>query len=227
MMAYRYVPGTSTVVPQRVPIPEPKEGEVLLRVQAAGLCHSDLHVLHGVYRGTPMGDLSVRFAEFVTAPAENVVLVPEGVSPAQASACTDALLTPYHGIREIANVKSHENVVVIGLGGVGMNALKIAKLFGNEVFASDVKRIAAPGGRVLLLGLGAAKLEWNVAANLEREVALLMSFWGTKKALSEVLELVKEGKLKPEVEERKMSELPESVTAMDEGRVKGRLAFVP
>ncbi|KAL8278884.1 hypothetical protein RQP46_008755 [Phenoliferia psychrophenolica] len=194
MLAYRYVPGATNVVPQRVPIPEPKEGEVLLRVLAAGLCHSDLHILHGTYRGSPVGDSSYTlghevcgeaasvhrsvngvtigslyvvvginpcgtcasclagrdnlcsptlrlkgFAEYLTVPVANVVPVPDGVSPEQASACTDALLTPYHGIKEIAKVKTHENVVVIGLGGIGMNALKIANLFGNEVFASDIK----------------------------------------------------------------------------------------
>src|SRR3954462_8504685 len=29
-----------------VPIPEPGPGEVLLRVTGAGLCHSDLHLMH-------------------------------------------------------------------------------------------------------------------------------------------------------------------------------------
>src|SRR6266516_74320 len=29
-----------------VPVPEPGPGEVLVRVTAAGLCHSDLHLMH-------------------------------------------------------------------------------------------------------------------------------------------------------------------------------------
>lgn len=32
---------------QEVPIPEIKSGEVLLKVEACGVCHSDQHVLDG------------------------------------------------------------------------------------------------------------------------------------------------------------------------------------
>lgn len=42
-----------------------------------------------------------------------------------------------------------------------------------------------------------------------------------------MLELLKEGKLNPLVEERPMSEVPEAVALMREGKVTGRLAFVP
>lgn len=224
--------------------------------------------------------------------------VPEGVTAAQASACTDALLTPYHGVNTISNLQPEENVVVVGLGGVGLNAFKIAKLFGAKVFATDLKvrtpshsssfrrtsrllrlflqpsaleaalaagataalpsgdlehllsapdsppialvidcvgsastfslaqRLVAPGGRVLL-GLHDPALQWDVARNIEREVALLMSFWGTRKELGEVMELVAEGKLDPTVEEKGMGEVPWAVGEMEAGRVTGRLAFVP
>lgn len=79
------------------------------------------------------------FAEYVTASISNVIKVPEGVTAAQASAATDALLTPYHGIKTLAKLQPHENVVVVGLGGVGLNAFKIAKIFGSQVYATDVK----------------------------------------------------------------------------------------
>lgn len=79
------------------------------------------------------------FAEYVVLDHGNLVKVPEGVTPAQASACTDALLTPYHGIESIAKLQPNENVVVVGLGVVGLNAFKIAKLFGAKVFATDLK----------------------------------------------------------------------------------------
>jgi alcohol dehydrogenase, propanol-preferring len=34
-----------------LPVPEPGEGEVLIRVQACGVCRTDLHVLDGEVRG--------------------------------------------------------------------------------------------------------------------------------------------------------------------------------
>ena len=30
-----------------VPVPEPREGEVLVQVEACGVCHSDLHLIDG------------------------------------------------------------------------------------------------------------------------------------------------------------------------------------
>lgn len=89
------------------------------------------------------------------------------------------------------------------------------------------QQLVGPGGRVLLLGLGSPTLAWQVQTNLLREVSLLMSFWGTREELVEVMELVKEGKLSPEVEVRRMIELGESVQAMREGKLVGRRAFVP
>ena len=32
---------------ERIPIPQPRRGEVLVRVAACGVCHTDLHVIKG------------------------------------------------------------------------------------------------------------------------------------------------------------------------------------
>ena len=32
---------------QDLPIPEPGAGEVLVRIEASGLCHTDIHAAHG------------------------------------------------------------------------------------------------------------------------------------------------------------------------------------
>ncbi|KAI4836137.1 hypothetical protein E4T44_08428, partial [Aureobasidium sp. EXF-8845] len=47
MQAYRYERAGQGIQQRNVPIPEPTADELLIIVKAAGLCHSDLHILHG------------------------------------------------------------------------------------------------------------------------------------------------------------------------------------
>jgi alcohol dehydrogenase, propanol-preferring len=46
MKAYRMTAWKTAPEFQEVPVPEPGPGQVLIKVGAAGLCHSDLHVIH-------------------------------------------------------------------------------------------------------------------------------------------------------------------------------------
>lgn len=100
---------------------------------------------------------------------------------------------------------------------------------GSQATFDLAQRIAAPGGRIVLIGLGglASDLRWHIASNLFKELKLFTSFWGTKAELKEVLELVKEGELKPLVKERPMSELPAYIKALQEDKLEGRFAFIP
>ena len=49
MQAVRLVDGKLTIAD--VPVPEPGPGDALVRVDAAGVCHSDLHVARGEWAG--------------------------------------------------------------------------------------------------------------------------------------------------------------------------------
>lgn len=77
------------------------------------------------------------YAEYVLARATHVLKIPEGVSWEYAPSATDAIATPYHGLR-LANVREGEVVGVWGVGGLGMNAVQIAKAKGARVIAVDI-----------------------------------------------------------------------------------------
>jgi propanol-preferring alcohol dehydrogenase len=47
MIAYRYHPGEKTLFKEEVDKPKAGPNDAILRVKAAGVCHSDLHVLDG------------------------------------------------------------------------------------------------------------------------------------------------------------------------------------
>jgi D-arabinose 1-dehydrogenase-like Zn-dependent alcohol dehydrogenase len=83
---------------------------------------------------TRMGvDVDGAFARYVIRPVRTLIPVEPELDPAVVAVCTDALATPYHALTAIANVQPGEHVVVIGPGGIGSNAVQIARLLGATV----------------------------------------------------------------------------------------------
>jgi alcohol dehydrogenase, propanol-preferring len=79
------------------------------------------------------------FAEYVRVPARDLVLLPPDLDLARSAVIADALTTPYHAIVHRAKVRSGEWVVVVGCGGVGINAVQFASAAGANVIAVDLR----------------------------------------------------------------------------------------
>ncbi|KAL6405666.1 hypothetical protein AUP68_11046 [Ilyonectria robusta] len=184
MKAYRWNgPGTGLQL-QDVPVPEPSANEVLIEVQACGLCHSDCHIIDGsqadsvkkrpitmghevagnivaVGQGVDeawvgervavaLGGHPIRtpntiglqidggYAEFVVVMVASLVRIPEDVSFEQAAVATDCLTTAHHAVRGAGEVTAGMNVAIIGLGGLGSAALRVAVLEGANVYGVDI-----------------------------------------------------------------------------------------
>lgn len=174
------------------PDPHPGPGEVRIRVEACGVCGSDLFLQRGGFVGAPlpiipgheaagtidelgsgvtdlkvgdqaalyyieapvdsrfarlgranigpdvrrMGvDVDGAFAEYIVRPARTVIVPPEAVDPVVLAVLTDAVATPYHALVRIAKLQAGETLVVLGVGGVGSNAVQIGRLLGARVIA--------------------------------------------------------------------------------------------
>ena len=78
------------------------------------------------------------YAEYVVVPAKDVLDLPEAVPLEEASIIADALSTPYHAVKNRAQVKPGDQVVVFGCGGVGINAVQLASAAGGYVIAVDI-----------------------------------------------------------------------------------------
>lgn len=77
------------------------------------------------------------FAQYICAPAENVLKVPAGVSPEVAATIEPAAII-LHGIHKL-DVKLGDAVAVVGCGALGFFALQFAKLSGaRPLIAVDV-----------------------------------------------------------------------------------------
>jgi 6-hydroxycyclohex-1-ene-1-carbonyl-CoA dehydrogenase len=85
------------------------------------------------------------YAEYVAVPAKDVLDLPETIPLEDASIIADAISTPYHAVKNRAQVKPGDTVVVFGCGGVGINAVQMA---------------AAVGGFVIAVDTNPRKLEW-------------------------------------------------------------------
>lgn len=77
------------------------------------------------------------YAEYVKAPAQNAILIPETLSFVEAAAVPIAYLTAWHMLMTRAQLRPEDDVLILGVGGgVGSAGLQIAKLTGARVFAT-------------------------------------------------------------------------------------------
>ncbi len=179
-----------------VPVPEPDRGQVLVKLVASGLCHTDIHAARGDWPVKPKlplipghegigrvvalgegvsnvseGDMVAMpwlgyacgvcrycisgwetlcpnqqqngyskdggYAEYEAAYASHVNIVPEGIDPAEAAPISCAGVTTYKAIK-VAGTRPTENVLIMGVGGLGHLAIQYGKIFGANVIAVDV-----------------------------------------------------------------------------------------
>lgn len=187
---------TRTLDIEERPKPVPGPGEVLVKIETAGLCHTDIHAAHGDWPIKPtlplipghegvgiveqvgagvttprVGDrvaipwlgaacgtceycvdgwetlceaqvntgygVDGSYAEYATANAAYVALVPDAVDSLDASVLTCAGVTTYKAIK-LSGARPGSLVAVFGIGGLGHLAVQYAKISGATVVAVDI-----------------------------------------------------------------------------------------
>lgn len=319
MRAYHYDNADTGLELTTVPDPEPQYGEVLIAVEAAGLCLSDVHILNGhgeawlrkkpIVLGHEVAGTVTRIgpgvdnvkvndrvvvalvshpiaqADFANAiglgydggyatvtcvPAKNVVAIPDGVSFEHAAVATDSIATAYHAVVAEAGVTPGSSVAIIGLGGLGLSAVEIAALAGGTVFGIDIREetfdlaleqgatrcftnlgeiseeidvildfagtgtstaqavdAVKPGGRVVLVGLGAPASEIATHQLVTKNVQLRGSIGASIAELQAVLTLIAKEALNPIVSEVPFDDIEGSLRRLEAGGVSGRLYTKP
>ena len=206
MKAYRFNPVTRELVLKDIPVPRPGPNQVLVRILAAGVCHSDVSavfhpqavqleappnsdtftlghegagvvvelgstvsenypdITQGAYVAIHDGcdncnmckggrqNLCVdhplhglgsdgTWSEYMVLDAYAAVLVKRDISPEIVAVATDAALTPYHALKTVGKVQVGDTVLIIGCGGLGQNAVQIARncLGAKTIIACDRK----------------------------------------------------------------------------------------
>jgi alcohol dehydrogenase, propanol-preferring len=87
-------------------------------------------------------------AEYAAVPFRNLARLPDRVPFDQGAVLTDAVATPYHALTRRGKLSPGESVAVLGCGGLGLHAVRLAKLLGaGRVIALDVSEVALERAR--------------------------------------------------------------------------------
>lgn len=320
-----------------IPVKHPGPNEVLLKIEAAGLCSSDLHILiaqntlspdsmvmgHEIcgsivevglgYQGSEKFSIGSRHSIFICNACgnceqcrigkdnlcregvfeafgifldggfqqyllvknpRNLIPIPDGVPYEIAASATDAILTPFHAIMKVKERLGPTcKVLVLGAGGLGLNAIQILRVFGCHIVCVDKKpevgeiakklgaaefysdfddiedpqesfllsfdfigaqesancsvQYVAAGGKIMMIGMARLKAMFPIYELCRREIEIVFNIGGTSTEHAEILQWLKHGKLKPIVELRPMSDLPEYMKKLEKGQLTGRVVFKP
>lgn len=89
------------------------------------------------------------FAEYLKTPTGNLCKVPDHVPLERACILGDAVATSYHAVTKRAHIRPGTTVALIGVGGVGLHALQMARMAGGWVIAVDVNEARLELARTL------------------------------------------------------------------------------
>lgn len=165
--------GPEVLSPTDLPIPEPRPGEVLIRVAAAGINAPDLAQRRGTYApppdASPLPGLEVAgviegtgeqvvalcngggYAEYVAVPEGQVLPLPAGWSLLAGAALPETFFTVQQTLVMRAGLEPGMHVLIHGAaGGIGGTAIQICRLYGANPIA--VVSSAEKAGYVRALG---------------------------------------------------------------------------
>lgn len=77
-------------------------------------------------------------AEFVNVPAANVERIADRVSFEKAAIIPDAVASIYRGLKTVGGVGLGSKIAILGVGGLGIQGVKIARLLGAEITCTDL-----------------------------------------------------------------------------------------
>ena len=128
------------------------------------------------------------YGTMTTAPVEQLVKVPAGLAPEKAAAATDAGATSYHAVCTVGGAKAGMKVGIIGVGGLGQFAVRIAVVKGCEVYVATRK----PSAQALALSLGAKEVKPSITDFADKNLDLIIDFAGAGKTTADALNTVRQ-----------------------------------
>jgi D-arabinose 1-dehydrogenase-like Zn-dependent alcohol dehydrogenase len=129
------------------------------------------------------------YAEKTLSPASELIPIPGDVPFDQAAAATDAGMTCYHAVFVRGGLRPGMRVGIIGLGGLGMTAARLAVLGGAEVYAAEINdKVHAAG-----LERGVKHVVSDVKDLAPFDLEMIADFAGFGTTTSGAIEVIRAG----------------------------------
>lgn len=218
------------------------------------------------------------FAEYMRVKAPCLVKIPDEVDEAQACVIPCGGGVPFHAMLRRTKVGPTDRVIILGAGGIGVQAVQLCKFCGAEVIAVDIdgdkldlakergadhiintrnprylEQLQALGGATVMFDtVGLHSLLANCSKALKKGARIVMVAYGPNKQIqmdmadivlnefevygsrgvgigdvSEMMALLAQGKVSPEVTRYPLSELNEVIAKLENNELIGRAVLVP
>lgn len=143
-------------------------------------------------------ELDGAHAEYVKLPARNTIPVPDRISFPQAAAISDAVATMYRAIKIQGRARLGDRVLLLGVGGLGIHGVQLARALGATVFCTDVRDEKLAKARELGADLALNPLRDDVPAAI-RDVTggdgvdVALDLIGTRETMTLAIDLCARG----------------------------------
>ena len=188
-------------------------------------------------------------ADYAAVPAANLVAVPAEIPYAAAAILPDAVACMYHSLVHQGAVGIGQRVLIMGVGGLGIHGVQIAKSAGAEVFATsrraqrlelaecygavgiDTSRsvrdglgVLAPGGKFLVVAYVDETFEVPSLPLFKTEQQIIGCRGSTKQDLIDVVDLVRRGQVTPILgASYSLDEIGQAAARLESGDLVGRI----
>jgi propanol-preferring alcohol dehydrogenase len=129
------------------------------------------------------------YAQKSLSPASELLPITDDVPFDQAAAATDAGMTCYHAVFVRGGLRPGMRVGIIGLGGLGMTAARLAVLGGAEVYAAEINEQVHAAG----LERGVKQVVRDVRDLAAFDLQLIVDFAGFGTTTAGAIEVVRDG----------------------------------
>jgi len=129
------------------------------------------------------------YAEKTVAIADAVVKIPDSLDFVTAASGTDAGNVSYHAVVTRGQVRAGEKVAIIGIGGLGQVAARIAVVLGAEVYAAEVRQEVWP----LAESLGVVRCVSDITELADLGLDVILDFAGFGTTTAGAVDIVRPG----------------------------------